>query len=115
MLVLVAVVSIGIMRSFGKDTIYSTYDNINESMIVAGDPGGCWVASELFGGWYEPKTVAARYYVNNMAPLWFKDLYLAHGEKFAQTLHKHPMLKPLVRPLFEHFAEQGAKLIEKTS
>jgi len=22
--------------------------------------GGCWVASELFGGWYHPKTIYAR-------------------------------------------------------
>lgn len=119
LVVLIAVVAIPILKIVGGSEesdsggLGGTYTRIQDS--IAGTQAGCWVASELFGGWYEPQTVAARYYVNNIAPVWFKDLYLSHGEKFAQTLHKHPELKPLIRPLFEHFAEQGAKALKTHS
>jgi hypothetical protein len=65
---------------------------------------GCWVASEIFGGWYAPKTILARFYINNLAPQWFKNLYLKHGEKVAEFIHNKPILKMMLRPLFEMFA-----------
>lgn len=65
---------------------------------------GCWVASEIFGGWYAPKTVLARFYVNNISPKWFKEFYLKHGERIAEFIHNKPMLKVMLRPLFEGFA-----------
>lgn len=111
LLVLIAVVSIGMLRGTGQQ-VEEKYILINDSIVGAG--GNCWVASELFGGWYVPETVAARYYVNHLAPAWFKQLYLAHGEDFAKTLRQHPEMKPLVRPLFEYFSSQGAKAIEQT-
>lgn len=69
----------------------------------------CWVAAEIFGGWYEPKTCAARYYINNMAPKWFDDLYTKHGESFAKFISNKPLLKLAIRPLFEMFAIIGRK------
>lgn len=64
---------------------------------------GCWVAAEIFGGWYHPKTVMARYYVNNIAPLWFKEFYLKYGENIALYISNKFMLKLILRPLFEMF------------
>jgi len=68
---------------------------------------GCWVASELFGGWNEPKTIGARIYVNFVAPEWFKKLYLKHGERFAAFISNKKLLKNLLTPLFEKFSEIG--------
>lgn len=68
---------------------------------------GCWVASEIFGGWYEPRTVAARNYVNLIGPKWFKDFYIKHGEKIAKFISNKPVLKNMLRPLFEYFAKRG--------
>lgn len=75
-------------------------------LLMAG-MGGCWVASEIFGGWNEPKTEAARYFVNNIAPRWFKEFYLKHGEAIAKFIHDKPILKMALRPLFEVFAFIG--------
>lgn len=70
---------------------------------------GCWVAAEIFGGWDMPKTVAARWYVNNDAPVWFRELYMDYGEWFAGWLKGHSLIKKLVRPLFEYFAWRGRR------
>ena len=69
----------------------------------------CWVAAEIFGGWYEPKTQAARYYIKNMAPSWFRNFYLRHGMEIAKFISNKPMLKMLLRPLFEYFALRGGE------
>lgn len=68
---------------------------------------GCWVAAEVFNGWDDERTHQARYFVNNIAPLWFKEFYLKHGEKIAQFIHDKPILKMALRPLFEMFAFIG--------
>lgn len=70
--------------------------------------GGCWVAAELFGGWDMPKTVAARWYVNERAPKFFLRLYLKHGEAFARRLKGRRFIRALIRPMFEYFAWRGA-------
>ena len=67
----------------------------------------CWVAAEIFGGWNHPKTNAARYFVNNMAPVWFRDFYIKHGERIAEYIHDKPILKMALRPLFEVFSYLG--------
>ena len=68
----------------------------------------CWVAAELFGGWNHPKTNSARFFVLNHAPKWFREFYIKHGEKFAEYIKDKPMIKALIRPLFEVFAYLGA-------
>jgi hypothetical protein len=68
---------------------------------------GCWVAKEIFGSWEHPKTIQARYYINNLAPKWFKNFYLKYGEGIAKFIHNKPILKIALRPLFEYFAYRG--------
>jgi len=67
----------------------------------------CWVASEIFGGWLKPKTVSARFYVNFIAPKWFKQAYIKHGKKIAVFISDKWILKAILRPLFEVFALVG--------
>jgi len=77
---------------------------------ILGNWGGsnysCWVAAEIFGGWNEPKTVLARYYINELGPKWFKKFYLAHGEGIAKFIHNKPILKLMLKPLFEFFVKK---------
>ena len=67
--------------------------------------GGCWVASELFGGWFKPETILARFYVNELAPKWFKSIYLKFGERIASFIKDKPVLKAIFRPLFKNFGK----------
>jgi hypothetical protein len=69
--------------------------------------GSCWVAAELFGGWDNIKTHLTRYFISNMAPKWFRELYMKHGEQFAEFIHDKPVIKAFLRPLFEVFAFLG--------
>ena len=69
--------------------------------------GFCWVAAEVFGGWENPKTENCRFFIGEMAPLWFKNFYMKHGEHFAAFIKNKPILKAAIRPLFELFAELG--------
>lgn len=69
----------------------------------------CWVASEIFGGWYHPKTVMARFYIKYISPKLFRDFYIDNGEKIAKFISKRPILKLALRPLFELFALIGEK------
>lgn len=64
---------------------------------------GCWVASACFGGWYKEKTVFARYFINNLSPKWFKNLYIKYGE----LLSKNKIFIKIVYPIFEIFSYIG--------
>lgn len=72
---------------------------------IAGLAALCWVAAEMFGGWYAPKTVAARWFVINKMPAWFKTMYI----RFGKQLSKNKAALFVLRPLFEFFAWQGGK------
>jgi hypothetical protein len=69
----------------------------------------CWVAAEIYGGWYEPKTCAARYYISNLSPYWFKNLYYRYGERIARFIHNKPIFKMLLKPLFDYFVFRGSR------
>jgi hypothetical protein len=84
----------------GKDSADFVSSAAQAALAAA---ASCWVASEIFGGWYAPKTVLARFYINNIAPKWFKNLYLKYGERIAEFIHNKPILKIIIKPLFEMF------------
>ncbi len=69
---------------------------------------GCWVASEIFGGMFEPRTVLARNYVLNKSPNWFREFYIKHGENIAKFISNKPILKLMLKPLFNKFVKWGA-------
>jgi len=88
---------------------------------IAGSAWGatCWVAAEIFGGdytekesWENTKTINARYYIINLAPRWFNRFYNKHGEAIAKFIHNKPILKAVLRPLFECFALMGKQQME---
>lgn len=67
----------------------------------------CWVAAEIFDGWDDHRTHCTRYFILNVGPKWFKNLYKKHGEVFADYIHDKPLMKAVLRPLFETFAFIG--------
>lgn len=71
----------------------------------------CWVARAIFGV-DNIKWRYARHYVLNIAPDWFREFYLKHGEEFAKVVEKTIFLKLALRPLFEIFALIGKNDIE---
>jgi hypothetical protein len=77
------------------------------SLIPKPGVGSCWVASEIFGGWYNFNTVMARFYVNFLSPKWFKNFYLKYGERIAKFISNKQMLKNILKPLFEYFVSQS--------
>ena len=54
-----------------------------------------------------PKTCSARYYVNTIGPKWFYRFYLKNGQMIAKYIHNKPILKVMLRPIFEYFAYRG--------
>jgi len=73
----------------------------------------CWVAAEIFeDGMYGAKTSACRHYIGNIGPKWFKRFYVKHGESFAAFIHDKPIIKAILRPLFEYFAWRGRESVE---
>lgn len=69
--------------------------------------GTCWVASEIFGGWSMTKTMYCRFYMIFHAPKWFRSVYSKFGEKFALFIKNKPIIKIMLRPLFEYLAYLG--------
>jgi len=74
--------------------------------------GGCWVAEAILGV-DTPETLAARHYVNNIAPAEFRDWYLANGERLAELVKSTPELADILRPLFIAFGDVAMVSIAK--
>jgi len=58
--------------------------------------GACWVAREVYGK-DNPQWLVFRLWLFNIAPTWFRDLYLRHGERFAQFISDKPTVKAIIR------------------
>jgi|SRR5215831_1784121 len=64
----------------------------------------CWVAAELYGGWFEPETVAIRNWLGRtwwMVPfVWF---YTIVGQRWARAIRRNSRLRSVTRRLFDTF------------
>jgi len=69
--------------------------------------GFCWVAAEIYGGWFHPKTINARRFFAFKAPRWMTNLYIQHGENVAKFISDKPIIKAMIKPLFDLFARLG--------
>lgn len=92
---------------------YQSKMNMYGSIAGAGGVMGasamkmCWVAAEVFGGWEVPSTKRARYFIINQAPTWFRELYRKFGERFSKFISNKPMIKSMIKPLFNYFADKS--------
>ena len=92
----------------GKVTVYPAGVNNNPGGMGG---FGCWIAAELYGGWYEPKTILARRYVNSdRFPRLLHRLYMKYGKRVAGFMKRYEFVKPLFRPIFDIFVEKGKSL-----
>jgi len=89
----------------------SSSSSCRSSSSSSSSQSPCWVAAEIFGGWMTPKTCSARYYVNEIGPIWFKNFYIKNGKQIAKFIHDKPIFKLILRPLFEYFVYRGRKEI----
>lgn len=88
--------SIGAGATFGNGLTPGSIGTYNASLI----PGGCWVARSVYGN-ENPRWLLFRAWLFTMAPAWFRNLYLRHGERFAAWLDRHAFLKPAIRRWME--------------
>ena len=74
--------------------------------IAGGALGGlaahCWIASKIFGGWYEPRTILVRNYLQRRGGILVK-LYAKYGE----WVSRQPILVWMLRPLFNRILEKA--------
>lgn len=93
-------------------TISNAAGGISEKFGVGGAAGSildvigslCWVASELYGGWFAPETVAIREWLLRtwyMAP--FVALYRRYGKQWATFIRTHGVARKVTRKLFDVF------------
>ena len=96
------------MKSFQQSAGQSLGSNFSGPQWLSA-ARGCWVASEIFGGWDEPETVGARVYMSYLAPSWLREFYLNHGQRIAAWIHPRPWAKELLRPFFLLMARAGMR------
>jgi hypothetical protein len=65
----------------------------------------CWVAAEIFGGWYEPRTVLCREYlfthvIKSFIGSKICDLYTKYGERLAEGIRHSQVLRAVFTPIF---------------
>ncbi len=69
---------------------------------------GCWVAAEVFEeSMFGERVSAARKYIFEEMPVWFRKAYLKYGQKVASFIHNKPILKSILKPIFSYFAKKG--------
>lgn len=71
------------------------------ALQAAGTIGGaaiaaCWVAREVYGK-DSAEWLVFRHWLFTEAPVWFRDLYLQEGERFATFISDKPLLKSIVK------------------
>lgn len=70
----------------------------------------CWIAAEIYGGWYEPRTVSIRQWLqDNFEGHWLLNLYIRFGERVAIQIRKHRSLRWVFTRIFNQFLRQARK------
>jgi hypothetical protein len=79
-------------------TILGTAGTLAGAGATAYAGKGCWIASEIFGGWTEPRTVLVRGWIfgdfrNSKMGRIISDLYLKYGERTADSIRHHRSIR----------------------
>ena len=74
---------------------------------LGGALGFCWAAAELFGGWDRMDTTYTRHYMLFKAPKWLLKFYAKFGERLANLIRKHIVIRKISMPMFRYFAKRG--------
>ena len=65
---------------------------------------GCWVAAELYGGWYEPRTIAVRGWINQRPAILA--IYMRIGEWWANVIRRNDPLRIVTKAVFDWILRQ---------
>lgn len=68
----------------------------------------CWVAREVYGS-DNPKWLVFRDWLVNDGPKWLLELYMKHGEKFAEYIKDKPMIKWFIRKAMDVVVDKKIK------
>ena len=74
----------------------------------------CWIAAELYGGWYEPRTVLIRRWLTeNFTGHWLLNLYVRYGERVAAMIRDHRSLRWFFTRVFNGFLQRAREASER--
>lgn len=90
--------------SSSSNSVSSSSSSCRSSSSSSSASPACFIAAELFGGFFTIKTNASRYYIHHIGPKWFETFYESHSREIAKYIHNKPLIKAFIRPLFEYFA-----------
>lgn len=85
-----------------QKTTRAAYVRLLCEIIQLGPTPGvpCWVAREVYGV-SNPRWMHFSYWLFTASPLWFVDLYLKYGQRFAKWISGKPRIKSIVRRLMD--------------
>lgn len=73
---------------------------------LPGLPAPCWIAAEIYGGWYEPRTVLIRkWLMENFTGHWLLNLYIRFGERVAGMVREHRPVRWFFTRIFNRFLQ----------
>lgn len=75
---------------------------------MGGAQGFCWVARSVYGV-HDPRWLQFRDWLVWKAPAWLQDVYLRHGEAFAEWLEERPVAQFAVRSLMNVAIHESRK------
>jgi hypothetical protein len=101
----------GTNQKSGNTATYGSTNPMGTDLTnLGGGLFGCWIAAEIYGGWYEPKTILARKFVNSDEfPKWLYNLYMKYGKEIANFIRKYKFIKPILKPIFDIFVKRGKR------
>ena len=70
----------------------------------------CWVAAELYGGWSDPRTKTLQaWFLGPANGSLLHRLYLRYGERLAEAIGTHRILRSVVKRFFDHLLHRAQK------
>jgi hypothetical protein len=93
-------VSAGLTGGLSKGLSYSPGNGNGPSV------GVCFIAAELYGGWYDPRTVLIRIWLHtefsqHRLGRIVVTLYMQFGERTAGLIRRYPLLRKVFLPMFD--------------
>lgn len=88
------------------------YDTSIEGTLTSGMSSKCWVAAELYGGWYSCETILIRKYLHDYVSRhwlgkWFDLAYGKYGIFWAKYIKTHRCWRWIALQVFSRFLRQA--------
>lgn len=90
----------------GFKTFADVLSAINQGGAAVAKLPGCWIAAAIYDGWDDPRTIAVRKWLNTEFVTTafgrlIMSVYLRFGERIAEQIKLHPLLKGIFKPIFD--------------